>query len=120
MTSAAQDGSPRLIPRIFTDDPVGLVAFIQTAFEATAEVVSGRPTKLQWGDSVLMVADTGTRRAQTASRYPNVPDVDAAYGRALECGAGSIEVPEDQPYGERRVMIQDRWGNTWQVANSLS
>jgi hypothetical protein len=49
MTSAAQDGSPRLIPRIFTDDPVGVVAFIQTAFEATAEVVSGRPTKLQWG-----------------------------------------------------------------------
>jgi hypothetical protein len=60
MASVAPDGYPRLIPRIFTDDPVGLVAFIRTAFEATAEVVSGRPTKLWWGEAVLMVADTGT------------------------------------------------------------
>jgi hypothetical protein len=41
MTSVVPDGSPWLIPRIFTDDPVGLVAFIRTAFEPTAEVVSG-------------------------------------------------------------------------------
>jgi PhnB protein len=120
MTSIAPDGSPRLIPRIFTDDPVGLVAFIRTAFEAIGEVEPGRPTKLRWGDSVLMVADTGTRQAQTASLYLYDPDVDAAYRRAVECGATSVEVPEDQFYGERRAMVQDPWGNTWQVAKSRS
>jgi PhnB protein len=120
MTSMVPDGFPRLIPRIFTDDPVGLVAFIQTAFEATAGVVPGRPTTLRWGESVLMVADTETRKAQTASLYLYVPDVDAAYRRAVESGATSVEVPEDQPYGERRAMIRDRWGNTWQVASILS
>ena len=120
MTSSAPGGYPRLIPRIFTDDPVGLVAFIQTAFEATAEVVPGRPTTLQWGESVLLVSDTETRTAQTACLYLYVPDVDAAYGRAVEYGAASIEVPMEVPYGERRATVQDRWGNTWQVARSLS
>jgi hypothetical protein len=57
MTSMVPDGSPRLIPRIFTDDPVGLVAFIQTAFEATPEVLSGRPTKLRWGDNWWRVSE---------------------------------------------------------------
>ena len=86
MTSVAPDGSPRLIPRIFTDDPVGLVAFIRTVFEPTAEVVSG-----------LVVGRVGP---QTASLNPFVL--------------------EDQPYGEWRAMVQDRWGNRWQVAKSLS
>src|SRR5882757_14335 len=78
MTSVAPDGSARLVPRIFTDDPVGLVAFIRTAFEATAEVVS-----------CLVV---GRVDPQTASL--------------------NLYVREDQPYGERRAMVQDRWSNT--------
>jgi uncharacterized glyoxalase superfamily protein PhnB len=120
VTSSAPGGYPRLIPRIFTDDPVGLVAFVQTAFEATAEVVPGRPTTLQWGESVLLVSDTETRTAQTACLYLYVPDVDAAYERAVEHGATSIEVPQDVPYGERRAIVQDPWSNIWQVARSLS
>jgi len=114
------DGFPRLIPRIFTDDPAGLVGFIRTALGATAEVVPGRPTTVRWGESVLLVSDTETRTAQTATLYLYVPDVDAAYGRAIEQGATSIEVPQDVPYGERRAMVQDPWGNTWQVARTLS
>jgi uncharacterized glyoxalase superfamily protein PhnB len=115
----APDGSPRLIPRIFTDDAVGLVAFIQTVFEGTAEVVPGRPTTLRWGESVLLVSDAETRTSQTACLYLYVPDVDAAHERAVEQGATSMEVPQEVPYGERRATVQDPWGNTWQLARCL-
>jgi len=36
-----------------------------------------------------------------------------------EAGAQSIESPLNTPYGDRRAMIEDRWGNTWQIATRL-
>ena len=41
-----------------------------------------------------------------------VEDVDAAYKRALECGATSLAEPEDKPYDERSAGVQDTFGNT--------
>jgi uncharacterized glyoxalase superfamily protein PhnB len=45
-----------------------------------------------------------------------VSDTDATYRRAIENGARSLEAPVETPYGDRRCMIEDRWGNTWQIA----
>ena len=28
-----------------------------------------------------------------------------------------MEVPTEMPYGDRRAMIADPWGNRWQIAN---
>ena len=45
------------------------------------------------------------------------PLVDTeALRRALQAGARSLEEPSDTPYGDRRGMIKDEWGNTWQIA----
>lgn len=63
-----------------------------------------------------MVSEVGDREAHQAFLYVYVADVDAAYKRALEEGARSIEKPFDTPYGDRRCMIEDGWGNTWQIA----
>jgi len=27
-----------------------------------------------------------------------------------------LEEPSDMPYGDRRGMVEDRWGNVWQIA----
>jgi uncharacterized glyoxalase superfamily protein PhnB len=27
-----------------------------------------------------------------------------------------IEESSDMPYGDRRGMVEDRWGNVWQIA----
>jgi PhnB protein len=43
-------------------------------------------------------------------------DADSTHRRALERGANSIEEPFDTPYGDRRCMVEDPWGNTWQIA----
>jgi PhnB protein len=45
-----------------------------------------------------------------------VSDADAVYAKALAAGAGSVEVPNDKPYGERSAGIKDLFGNVWWVA----
>ena len=44
--------------------------------------------------------------------YVYVDDADAVYTRALAAGAVSLEPPA----GDRRAMVRDEWGNTWQIA----
>ena len=41
---------------------------------------------------------------------------DAAFHRAVAEGAEALEEPRDMPYGDRRAMVRDRWGNVWQIA----
>ena len=71
------------------------------------------------GDSVVMISDAGIRRPMTAFLYVYVDDTDAAYRRALAAGAHTLEEPSDMPYGDRRCMLEDAWGNTWQIATRL-
>jgi PhnB protein len=55
---------------------------------------------------------------QSGSRF-YVNDADATYQRALNAGARSLEEPFDTPYGDRRCMVEDKWGNTWQIATQM-
>jgi len=70
------------------------------------------------GDSVVVleVSDPPHASATPASVYVYVPDVDAAYGRALEAGAEEVAPPEDKPYDERAAGVKDSFGNTWWIA----
>jgi uncharacterized glyoxalase superfamily protein PhnB len=110
------DGWPALIPRIFVDTPEPLVAFIKRVFGATGAFHGERPSELRIGDSMLMVSDSLDRKSTPAFLYIYVEDTDSTYRRALESGATSLESPRDLPYGDRRAMVQDPWGNTWQIA----
>jgi glyoxalase/bleomycin resistance protein/dioxygenase superfamily protein len=49
--------------------------------------------------------------------YVYVEDVDSTYQRALAAGAISIETPRDTPYGDRRAVVRDVSGNTFQIAH---
>jgi PhnB protein len=48
--------------------------------------------------------------------YVYVPDIDAAFARAVALGAEVIEAPQDKPYQERACSVKDRFGNTWYVS----
>jgi len=109
-------GWPTLIPRIAVGDPKGLVEFIQGVFGAAGHFHPERPSELRIGDSLLMVGSAIHRKAMPAFLYIYVEDADSVYQRALELGAESLEVPQDMPYGDRRAMVRDPWGNTWQIA----
>lgn len=116
MKTRLPDGWHSLTPRIVTDDVGGLVEFLRQAFGATGEVHADRPAVMRIGDSMIMVSRIGPRTAMPAFLYVYLDDADAAYLRALEAGARSLEEPIDTPYGDRRGMVEDRWGNIWQIA----
>ena len=89
-------------------------------FNATGSVESGRPAEIAVGDSLIMVSPTTEREPFPAFLYVYVPDTDAAYERALAAGAISLEPPLDTPYGDRRAMVRDPFGNVFQIAHQIS
>ena len=110
------DGWHTVTPRIVAHDAKGLVEFLKHVFVATGEYRPDRPSEVRIGDSVIMISDAGVRPAMTAFLYVYVEDADATCQRALAAGARSLEAPMATPYGDRRGMVEDRWGNTWQIA----
>ena len=72
----------------------------------------------QIGDSVIVLetGDPPHPEGIAGSIYVYVPDVDAAYRRALEHGAVSVAVPEDKPYQERTAGFRDSFGNIWWIS----
>jgi len=103
-------------PRIAVSDPVGLAAFVRRVFGAAGEDQRNRPTVLRIGDSQIMIGDASVRARSTAFLYVYVADVDAVFRRAVDAGARSVEEPSSLPYGDRRAMVEDPWGNSWQIA----
>ncbi len=93
--------------------------FVKHVFGGTGEYRNARPSEVRIGDSVVMISDAGSRGPMTAFLYVYVSDADAAYQRALDAGARALEEPCDMPYGDRRCMVLDRWGNTWQIATHM-
>jgi uncharacterized glyoxalase superfamily protein PhnB len=93
-----------------------LVEFVRRVFDATGDYRPEVPAVMKVGDSSIMISDPGVRAPSPAFLYIYVADTDATYRRALEAGAKSLEEPAEMPYGDRRGMVEDRWGNVWQIA----
>jgi uncharacterized glyoxalase superfamily protein PhnB len=107
-----------ITPRIITADPKGLVRFIKQVFRGRGAFLLKRPSEIQIGDSVIMISDgDGLRKPVAAFLYVYVESVDETSRRALKAGAEILESPSDQPYGDRRAMVKDRWDNLWQIAS---
>jgi uncharacterized glyoxalase superfamily protein PhnB len=64
-----------------------------------------------------MVSSAGERDLFPAFLYVYVDNADRTYRRALDAGAESIEGPLDTPYGDRRAMVRDPFGNVFQIAH---
>jgi len=114
------EGWHTVTPRIVANDAKGLVEFLAQVFEASGEYRETAPSQLRIGDSIVMISEAGVRPAMTAFLYVYVDDTDAIYRRALAAGARSLEAPTNTPYGDRRCMVEDNWGNTWQIATRPS
>jgi len=106
-------------PKLVVNDAREAVEFLKQVFGATGDYLSDRPSVISIGDSILMIGEVGIRSAVTSFLYVYVQDADATYRHALDAGARSLEKPIDTPYGDRRCMIEDPWGNTWQIATHM-
>ena len=112
-------GFHSLTPRIVVRDAPGLIAFLRDVFGATGETQVDRPAEIRIGDSLVLVTPAGAREPFPAFLYVYVDNADATYERALSAGATSLEAPIDTPYGDRRAMVRDPFGNVWQIAHVL-
>ena len=110
-------GFHSVTPRMVVSDVAGQIAFLRAVFDATGDAHVDRPAEIRIGDSVVLVTAAGDRKVFPAFLYVYVADADAVYGRALAAGATSLEEPFDTPYGDRRAMVRDPFGNVWQIGH---
>lgn len=78
------------------------------------------------GDSVVMLGEEPPDKPQhraprsagasTASLYVYVPDVDRAFRRAVEAGAGVVQPLADMFWGDRIGTVEDPSGHQWTLA----
>jgi PhnB protein len=118
-------GSPRtgyhsVTPRLVVDDVLVQVDFLRRVFGANGEPESGRPVEMRIGDSLIMISPATERDAFPGFLYIYVENADLAFEAALEAGATALEPPLDTPYGDRRAMVRDAFGNVFQIAHLIA
>jgi len=117
------DGMRTVTPYLqpLRSEPV--IAFLRHAFGAEEVARHASPdgvvfhARIRIGDSSIEMADAhGLYQPMPTTFYLYLPNVDAAYRRALEMGAMSTAEPVDQPYGDRNAGVRDVFGNQWNMA----
>jgi PhnB protein len=119
-SNGTREGYHTITPRIVVDDVAAQVHFLRLVFEARGEVEPNRPAEMRIGDSLLMVTSATERERFPAFLYVYVPQADEVYQRAIAAGATSLEAPIDTPYGDRRGMVRDPFGNIFQIAHRMA
>ena len=112
---------------IVADGAQRVIDFVRAVFDAVPLRRYDRPdgsvmhAEVRIDDTVVMVADSvdGWPAVRTAL-HVYVPDVDAAFARALAAGGTSVQEPahrEGDP--DRRGGVLDPVGNSWWVATQV-
>jgi PhnB protein len=124
----------RLAVHLVVDDPQTAAEWYGQALGAQetsrVDLPDGRPltVELRLGDTVLAVAGevpaAGMRTPAALGGTPTafhlaVPDVDAAWHRALAAGATEFEAPHDAFWGDRTAQFLDPSGHRWALDQHL-
>ena len=77
--------------------------------------------ELMLDDSVIMLGEASEKfPAVPIVMHVYVPDVDAAYGKAIELGCEAVEPPKQREGDpDRRASFKDYAGNWWSVGTQL-
>ena len=129
------EGYHSVTPYLIVDGAAEAIRFYGEAFGATEvlRMPMGDGGKLahaevKIGDSHVMLADEFPdmgflgplkRGGATASLMVYVPDVDAAYAKAIAAGAGQEREPVDQFWGDRMGTLLDPFGHRWTLATHV-
>ncbi|AGH48851.1 MULTISPECIES: VOC family protein [Sphingomonadales] len=126
-------GYHSVTPYLVVDDGAAAIEFYKQAFGA--EEVLRMPmgdrighAEIKIGDSHVMLADEWpdmdhlgprSRGGTTVSLLIYVPDVDAAFARAIEAGGREDRAVADQFYGDRAGTLTDPFGHQWTLATHV-
>jgi uncharacterized glyoxalase superfamily protein PhnB len=120
------DGYDSVAPYPVVTGASRMIDFLREAFGARELRRFGKPdgvvghAEVKIGDSIVMLADACPEFPATqAGIHLYLPDVDAAYERAVRAGAVSLRPPADQFYGDRSAVIRDFSGNWWSISTHI-
>ena len=125
-------GYHTVTPYLTVDDGARAIEFYVRAFGAREKDRMPGPggkimhAELRIGDSVVMLSDEFPGMSSckaptslggtTGSLFLYVPDVDAAFRRAIEAGCKVIAPLTDMFWGDRFGKLEDPFGNQWSMA----
>lgn len=117
------EGYTSVAPYLIVDGAVRTINFLARVFDATElrrfPTPDGRVmhAEVRIGDTVVMVADGNAGWPPIGAHvHVYVPDVDAAYQRALQAGAMSVQAPTKKDDADKRGGVKDAGGTTWWIA----
>jgi uncharacterized glyoxalase superfamily protein PhnB len=115
-------------PVLIYPDVRAAVAWLESAFgfEERVRIGDAHRAQLRVGsDGAVVVADArGVQVPPTDGRVTHlvkvrVADVDAAFARARDVGAGVLEEPTTHEYGERSCVLEDLAGHRWELTQTV-
>jgi len=119
---------PSLSPYLICEDAERLIAFLEAAFGGELQRRFDRPdgslmhAEVRIDDSIVMIGGGATDAASASSHlHLYVPDVRAAFDRAVAAGAAVVREPvQARADDDLRGGVQDPWGVTWWIATQRS
>ncbi|MBL8979417.1 MAG: VOC family protein [Gemmatimonadetes bacterium] len=125
-------GYTSLAPYLLVSGAHRVLEFLTAAFGATAlrrfEAPDGSILQAGNGGYGPFFSDTVVMLSEGGGPYPPfpawvhlyLPDVDAAYARALAAGGRAVQAPEQKPGDpDRRGGVADPAGNTWWISTQM-
>jgi PhnB protein len=120
------DTYPSVSPYLIVTDTGATIDFLTTAFGAVEirrfATPDGRVmhAEVRLDDAIVMLADCAEQWPAIESHvHVYVPDVDAAYQRALQHGAKAVQAPVKKSDEDKRGGVKDPWGTTWWIATKV-
>jgi uncharacterized glyoxalase superfamily protein PhnB len=126
MTHFKPVGYTSVSPYLIVSDAAATIRFLQQVFGATLlrSFPDGQGRvhhcEVRVDDSVIMLADGAPAWPPVSSHvHVYVPDVDAAYRRALAAGAESVQEPTKKHDEDKRGGVKDSGGTTWWISTKV-
>jgi PhnB protein len=120
------EGHSSVSPYLMVSGADATIAFLVRAFDAVPGFrmadATGRVhhAEVKIDDSVVMLSDGMAGYPPLASHvHVYVPDVDAAYERALAAGATSVQKPMKKDDPDKRGGVKDAGGTTWWISTHM-
>jgi uncharacterized glyoxalase superfamily protein PhnB len=113
-------GYTSVAPYLILNDAETTVAFLEQVLEGELLRRFDHPdgrimhAEVRVDDTVVMMGNAPSGMATPEAHvHVYVPDVDAAYARALDAGATSVQEPMQKDDPDRRCGVRDPGGTTW-------
>ena len=127
--AAIRPGFRTVTPYLVAQNAESVIEFVKKVFggeETFRDVGSagGYHCEVRVDDTMMMIGGGAPNLKWKGDSVPGafhvyVRDCDAAYQRALDLGAKSLQPPTDEPWGERRANVVDTEGNFWYICTFL-